>query len=196
MKFPLVPSLLLFFLLSFGISVVHAVRYADKTANAPRIDNLVNVLNVQQQQLEKLLGMLSRLDDWKKKLNSENQRLATEGELAKQDREKFESGQLTEDELNRKWHITGRSIKHDKALQLFTQEVADFNTYVKEYNILTKKMSHVLNDRSPPQIKSLVTKMRKLVQILREALSDGNVEKARYIAKQSAIAGEFGYSSD
>ncbi len=196
MKSLLARPLLLFSLLMFCMLSAQAVRYAVDNGSALRIGNLLKVLNVQQQQLVNLMDMLSRLNDWKKKLNSENQRLAKEGELAKQDRQQFDNGKLSEDELNKKWHITGRSIKHDRELQSFKQEVTEFNAYVKEYNQLTSKMSHVLNNRSPSQVKLLIREIGKLVRILREAMDDGNIEKARYIAKQSAIAVEFGYSAD
>lgn len=196
MKSMLVRPLLLYFLLMFSMLPVQAVRYAGDLTDAPGIDNLLKVLNIQQGQLENLMDMLSRLDEWKKKLSSDNQHLAAEGELAKQDRKKFESGKLTEDDLNKKWHMTGRSVKHGKALQSFQQEVVEFNAYVKEYNLLATKMSHVLNNRSPSQVKLLIGEMRKLVRILREAMNDGNIEKARYIARKSALAVEFGYSAD
>lgn len=169
-----------------------AVRYP--VDSAPRITNLVNVLTVQQQQLEKLMGMLARLDDWKKQLTDENKRLAEEGELAKTDRQMYEKGQISEDELNRKWHMTGRSIQHERDLESFQQEVTDFNAYVKQYNSLTKTMSPVLSRRSPTEVRELIGEIRQLLDILQQALQDGNLEKARFIAKQSAIATEFGYT--
>ncbi len=180
-------------LLGVSISPAHAVRYGE-AVDAPKIVNLLNVLRVQQQELERLMNMLSRLDSWKQRLNKENTRLYQEGELAKQDRKKFEQGDISEQALNKKWHTSGRSIRHDKDLQLFKDDVNEFNAYVKEYNQLTNKMSHVLDTRTPNEIKSLINDMRKLSTILDSAISDGNIEKARYIARKSAIAAEFGYS--
>jgi len=169
-----------------------AVRYP--VDSAPRISNLVNILTVQQQQLEKLLDMLVRLDQWKEQLSDENKRLSVEGDLAKSDRLQFEKGKISEDDLNRKWHISGRSLQHERDLKVFEQEVSDFNAYVKQYNVLTKSMSPVLSRRSPSEVRELVGDIRSLLGILQQALQDGNLEKARFIAKQSAIATEFGYT--
>ena len=176
------------------IMPAQAVRYLGDQSDAPKIENLLKILHVQQQELERLMTMLSRLDAWKKRLNNENARLYEEGELAKQDRKKFEEGKMTELALNKKWAISGRSIRHDKDMQLFEKDVSEFNAYVKEYNLLTKKMSHVLDSRSPTQVKLLIKDMHKLSGSLGRAMSDGNIEKARYIARKSAIAAELGYS--
>lgn len=174
--------------------VVQAVRSSDESGDAPRIENLLKVVRVQKQELEKLMSMLSRLNEWKTKLNEENNRLYEEGELARIDRKKLEEGQVNESELNKKWHASGRSMRHDQALQSFQEDVVSFNVFVKEYNIYTKKMSHVLEKRTPMQIKSLIKKMQKLLSNMREAMDDDNIEKAVFIARQSAIAKEFGYS--
>jgi hypothetical protein len=173
-----------------------AVRYPGNLDDAPKIENLLKVLRVQQQELERLMDMLSRLDTWKTRLNNENTRLYKEGELARQDRKKFKDGKMTELALNKKWHTSGRSIRHDKDLQLFKEDVSEFNAYVKEYNQLTKQMSHVLDSRSTIQVKLLIKDMRKLSSNLGRAMSDGNIEKARYIARKSAIAAEFGYREE
>lgn len=180
--------------LLFGMTTLHAVRYAGDTKDAPRIENLLKVLTVQKHELEKLMSMLTRLDEWKGKLNKENTRLYEEGELAKADRKKFEEGALSELELNKKWHLSGRSSQHDQALKSFQEEVVGFNAFVKEFNLFTQKMSHVLEKRTPVQIKALIANMQKLVSNMRAAMDKGNIEKALYIAKQSAIAKEFGYS--
>jgi hypothetical protein len=176
------------------MSAVHAVRYAGDPSDAPKVENLLKVLTTQKLELEKLMSMLSRLDEWKSNLNKENTRLYKEGELAKEDRKKFESGKVSELELNKKWHTSGRSLRHDQALKSFQEDVADFNVFVKEYNLFTKKMSYVLDKRTPIQIKTLIKNMQKLVRNMREAMDDGNIEKALFIAKQSSIAKEFGYS--
>jgi hypothetical protein len=181
-------------LMAAFIMPAQAVRYLGDHKDAPKIENLLNILRVQQEELERLMNMLSRLDTWKKRLSNENTRLYEEGELAKQDRKKFEEGKMTELALNKKWATSGRSIRHDKDMQLFEKDVSEFNAYVKEYNQLTKKMSHVLDSRNPTQVKLLIKEIRKLSASLGRAMSDGNIEKARYIARKSAIAAEFGYS--
>jgi len=182
----------LFFL--FNLTAVNAVRYFGDSSDAPRIENLLKVLVVQKQELQKLMSMLSRLDDWKDQLNKENTRLYEEGELAKLDRKKFEEGKVSEQELNEKWHASGRSLRHEQALKSFQEEVVGFNGFVKEYNLYTKKMSHVLEKRTPIQVKALIEGMQKLVRNMQKAMDDGNIEKALFIAKQSSIAKEFGYS--
>lgn len=184
---------LLFFAVLLGVSLsASAVRYP--VDSEPRINNLVNILTVQHQQLQKLLDMSARLDDWKMQLDDENKRLAKEGQLAKSDRLMFEEGKLSENDLNKKWHLSGRSAQHERELNMFEQEVSEFNAYVRQYNKLSNTMSTVLSSRSQSDVRELITEMRKLITILQQALQDGNLEKARFIAKQSVIASEFGYT--
>ncbi len=194
MKVYLSNYLLPLILLIASIAPAQAVQYTGAHADAPKIENLLNILRVQQQELERLMNMLSRLDAWKQRLQSENQRLYEEGELAKQDKIKLDEGSITQQDLDKKWSTSGRSIRHDKDLKLFDEDVNEFNAFVKEYNLLTKKMSHVLASRSPKQVQVLIKGMGKLSANLGKAISNGNIEKARFIARKSGIAAEFGYS--
>jgi len=191
MKPELFKILLLFFLLT--ISAAHAERYMGDSKDLSTINNLMNVLNVQQHELERLMNMLDRLEKWKKNLNQKNTKLAKEGELAKQDKKKVDNGEMSAEAINEKWHKSGRSLKHDHELKSFREEVVKFNVFVKNYNVLASKMSHILSKRSPGQVGSLINNMRKLIANLKAALNDGNIEKAKFIAKKSAIATEFGY---
>ncbi|HEC28795.1 MAG TPA: hypothetical protein ENI65_04310 [Gammaproteobacteria bacterium] len=185
------------FILAFAmpVSQVSAERFLGDPKDAFAIENLVKVLMVQYQQLEKLMAMLDKLDSWKKSLDRESTSLTREGELAKSDRTKLDNGQMTEDELNRKWHKSGRALKHESALKLFSEDIVKFNRFVETYNQLTKKMKHILEKRTPGKVTLLVGNMKKLVQKLQDSLKKGNIEKAKFIARQSAIAGEFGYKA-
>jgi len=175
---------------------VHAERYMGDSKDLPGINNLVNILSVQHQELKRLIETLERLEGWKSDLDKKNSSLAMEGELAKQDKQKADAGEMSAEALNKKWHASGRSLKHDRDIKVFREEVAKFNVFVKDYNALTKKMNHILSKRTPIQVSKLISNMHKLIKNLRSAIKDGNIEKAKYIARQSAIASEFGYSEN
>ena len=165
---------LLVFVFAIYISPVSAERYPDDTRAVLALENLVKVLTVQRQDLEKLMGMLARLDQWKKNLNQENNRLSQEGELEKADRKKTANGQISKDEFNRKWSQSGRSLKQKKAVKQFKEDVVRFNQFAKDYNELAKKMNHVLAKRSPGKVAALIGDMKKLVQNIRVNLKKGD----------------------
>lgn len=195
MKFEIYKKLFLLLLL-FNIGVVHAERYMGDNKDSPSINNLMTILKVQQQELQRLMSMLTRLEKWKQSLGKKNTELVKESELAKQDKKKEQRGEITAEALNEKWHKSGRSLKHDHDLKSFREDVASFNTFVKDYNVLANKMNHVLKKRSPGQVTGLIKKIRELLATLKTEIDDGNIEKAKFIARQSKIAAEFGYTAN
>lgn len=173
-----------------------AVRYLGDPKDAVPIENFIASLRTQYQALEKLMKMTEDLDSWHKKLEQENARLSTESELAKADKKRLVTGEMTQAELNSKWHESGRSLTHDRELKAFQEEVVKFNQKVKDYNQLAKKLSTILEKRSPADVMQLMGEMRKLEATLQTALDEGNIEKAKFIVKRSPIATEFGYESN
>lgn len=177
------------------VAAASAERYLGDPREAAPINKFLDSLRAQQAQLQELLGMLDHLDEWKAKLNKENERLAREGQAAKEDKRLLDSGKMTAEELNKKWHASGRSLKHDGDLKRFKADVARFNDYVNKFNQHVKSLKPLIGKRSPAEVRRLVFEMRKLDRIMRSALEAGNIEKAKYIAAHSSIASEFGYKA-
>jgi len=189
------PFIAVIFLLSLAMPA-QAVRYLGDPKDAVPIENFLASLRTQYKALEKLMNMTGELDTWHKKLEQENARLSAESERAKADKKRLAAGEISQEELNRKWLESGRSLTHDRELKAFQEEIAKFNQKVRAYNDLTKKLSTILEKRTPSDITRLMGEMRKLETTLRTALDEGNIEKAKFIVKRSPIASEFGYQSN
>jgi len=184
------------FLLLLNMGAAYAVSYQGDEKDLPRLENLINILNVQQQELKRLVEMLTRLETWKTTLTSDNKKIAEEGELLKIDKKKYEAKEMSDADFNEKWVATGRSVEHANKLVLFQSDVKKFNAFVQEYNALTVKMDRVLSKRSPQQVARLIKSIQRLMDNMQAALKAGNITKAKFIAKQSDVAAEFGYVSD
>jgi len=184
------------FLLLLNVNAVYAAAYQGDEKDLPRLNNLINILNVQQQELQRLVKMLERLETWKTTLTSDNKKLAEEGELLKLDKEKHKNKEMSDSEFNKKWVDTRRSVEHANQLVLFQADVKKFNAFVQEYNALTVKMDRVLSKRSPKQVTRLIKDIQRLMDNMKAALKESNITKAKFIAKQSEVAAEFGYVSD
>ena len=183
------------FLAFVSAGPLQAERYLGDPREAAPLRQFLVSLRSQESQLQKLLKMLDRLEQWKAELNKENERLAIEGKAAKEDKKLHDAGKMTTEELNQKWLSSGRSLKHDGDLKRFKAEVARFNEYVRDFNHLATSLKPVIDKRSPEQVRRLVFEIHKLDRLMQDALENGNIEKAKYIAKRSAIASEFGYKA-
>lgn len=176
-------------ILLLSMSIVNAGSYLSDKKDAFVLNNLINVLVVQQQELQRLMSMLEVLETMKASLSKRNVGLGEQGELLQLDEEKVENGEITNSEFKGK----GASTQYANRRAEFQTDVEKFNVAVKEYNVLTVKMDHVLNKRSPSQVRQLIKEMRQLVENLQDALQAKNIIKAKFIAKQSVVAVEFGY---
>ncbi|NOY66494.1 MAG: hypothetical protein GXP13_03680 [Gammaproteobacteria bacterium] len=181
----------LFILLAAG--TINADGFQGDKKDLPSLNNLINVLNVQRQELQRLVDMLTRLETWKASLTQDNIKLSGEREQLKSDKDKIEKGTMTNSDFNKKWNVSGRLSSHDKAVGSFQEDVKKFNIFAKDYNELTVKMKHVLDKRSPQQVMRLIKEMRHLVSNMQAALKAGDIVKAKFMAKQSYAAAEFGY---
>lgn len=138
--------------------------------DAEPVRKLIGTLQDYHGRFQQLLEMRERLAAWHAKLNRENARLA-----------KAAGDQGAWDQ------------KSQAAAAALKTEVARFNAYVQRFNKLARKLARHLDDRSPQQVRQLMDDMDHLVSLLREQLKARNYVKADFIARNSQIAGEFGY---
>jgi len=180
-------------LLSFMMSA-SAVRYLGDPKQAPAIKNLINILQVQSQEIEKVLRMLAALQNEKSGLDERKQKLGKAMQVLKADRVLVKAGKLSKSTYHEKWQEKGQEQQLQKDMDLFQNAVKKFNHSIKVFNLTAQKMKHVLKKRTPGQIAALVAEMKKLILKLQQALNEGNYEKALFIAHKSDVAKEFGYS--
>ena len=161
--------------------------------DATALNRLVGELDSKRAQLEDLLARVERIEAWRKRLDAEQARLQKESEAAKADRKRLDSGQMTEEEMQQKWAMSGRMLKHGNDLERFKEDVARYNEYLKDYNALARQLMPIIQKRTPEQVAKLIEDMSRLADALREALSRRDLARARELADESPIAAEFGY---
>lgn len=184
---------ILLFLLSGFLAPVSAVRYMGDPKDAPVIKNLITILQVQSQEIEKVLHMLGALQTEKQKLDKRKETLGKAMQTLKADKALLKEGKMSQQDYQHKWQKKGLEQQLNKDIQSFQQTVKKFNRSIRAFNIAATKMKHVLKKRTPGQMVSLVKAMKSLITELQKALDKGNYERALFIARKSEVAREFGY---
>lgn len=180
--------------LSGVMQSVQAERYRTTESEAAPLHQLLVSLQTHHEKFEKLMKMRDQVETTTEELNGLREQLGREAQAAKQDREKFENGQLSETQLNKKWHESGRSLKHDREVNTFKQKVAGFNAFLRQYNQLAHELEKFLASRSPGEVEQLMKEMERLSGGIQRALDAGDIKKAKLLASSSSIPTEFGYS--
>jgi len=188
-----IQHILLSFLLITFLLPVSAVRYMGDPKDAAAIKTLITILQVQGQEIEKVLHMLSGLQKEKARLDERKKILGKAMHTLKTDKALLDAGKLSKKSFADKWQTEGHDKRLKKDYTVFQGAVKKFNKSINAFNVTAKKMQHVLKKRTPGQIGALRNAMRNLVEQLQAALKEGNYERARFIARKSDVAKEFGY---
>lgn len=181
--------------LLLATSIAWAGTYKGKPNDAEGVPQLVERLDAEHGQLDRLLEMRARVERWQAKLDKEKKRLGAELNAARRDREKVQAGEMTENQLAEKWYNSGRSMRNHDEVKEFKAEAARLNAYIGKYNALAQDLSAYLEGRSPGEVGELMEEMYELSEILKEALNEGNYVRAQYIAQHSELASQFGYET-
>ena len=189
-----ITSLLLILFVLLTTSAM-AERYKGDPADRPPLDNLIAILKVQAGELEKLVKYLSDLDQGKQALAEQDSRIGTDERSLQADRKKMADASMTQKEFDAIWISSGELQRHEQLKKQFKMNIDIFNTKVVEFNDHVAKMKHALGGRSPKQVQAMISEMHELVRRLQKSLDEGNIEMAKFIAKQSKIAGQFGYKA-
>lgn len=177
------------------VGAVEAGRYRGTAEDAAPIKRLLVQLSTYQDKFERLLEMRVRIEQREQALNEKKARLAREAQEARDDRARVEAAEMTEQQLDAKWHSSGRSVRNQREVQAFKEEAAQFNAYIDRYNQLAKELAPYLEERSVSQLRVLVEDIERLRANLLDAIDSGDFYKAKYIARHSAVAAEFGYAT-
>jgi len=180
--------------LTLLIQPAQAERYRieDKTAELVKLQE---TLSVQGVKLGDLLDRIDKVEAWRIRLNQKQSALKQESEQMQADRKRVELKELSSDELQKKWNLSGRWLRYERELDEFKQDIVRYNQYLKAYNELAQEMMPLISRRSPEDVKALLSTIQQLLVDLGEALSRKDIKAAEHLVSQSGLGKEFGYTN-
>jgi len=171
---------------------VQAERYRleDKPAD---LEKFQKTLSVQGVKLSDLLERVDKVEAWRSRLDQAQVAVNLENEQMQADRKRVELNEISSDDFQKKWNLSGRWLRYERELDEFKQDVVRFNQYLKVYNELAQEMMPLIQKRSPEEVKALLASMQQLLAALDDALSRKDTNAAEQLVLKSGLGKEFGY---
>ncbi len=179
-------------ILTFSFQAVQAERYRlqDKSTQLMKFQQRLAVQGIK---LSDLLGRVDQIEDWRYRLDQKQADLKQENEMMQKDKKRVEQNEMSSDELQHKWNMSGRSLRYDREVDEFKQDVVRYNQYLQAYNSLAKEMMPVIQKRTPEEVKILLASIGRLHKALEDALSRNDIKTAERLVEESGLSKEFGY---
>jgi len=183
----------LLLVLTILMQPVQAERYRleDKAANLAKFQK---TLSVQGVKLSDLLDRVDKVEAWRSRLDQAQAAVKLENELMQADRNRVDLKEISSDDFQKKWNLSGRRLRNERELGEFKQDVVRFNQYLKAYNELAQEMMPLIQQRSQEEVKILLDTMSQLATGLDDALSQKDIKTAEQLVSKSGLGKEFGYT--
>ena len=183
----------LLLILAICFQSVQAERYRleDKTAELVKFQE---TLSVQGVKLSDLLDRVDNIEAWRNRLEQKQSALKQENEQMMADRKRVDLKEISSDDLQQKWNLSGRRLRYEREADEFKQDVVRYNQYLQAYNALAQEMMPLIQKRSPEDVKALLSTMQHLLASLGDALSRKDIKTAEQLVSQSGLEKEFAYA--
>ena len=183
----------LLLILAICFQSVQAERYRleDKTAELVKFQE---TLSVQGVKLSDLLDRVDNIEAWRNRLEQKQSALKQENEQMMADRKRVDLKEISSDDLQQKWNLSGRSLRYEREADEFKQDVVRYNQYLQAYNALAQEMMPLIQKRSPEDVKALLSTIQRLSASLGDALSRKDIKAAEQLVSQSGLEKEFTYA--
>lgn len=166
-------------------------RVVDKTAE---LEKFKDALSIQGIKLGDLLERVETIEAWHIRLDQQQTALKQENEVMLSDRKRLDLKEISSDDLQKKWTLSGRWLRYEREADEFKQDVVRYNLYLKSYNDLAQEMMPLIQERDPEDVKELLAAIQHLLARLGEALSRKDIQSAERLVSQSGLGKEFGYT--
>ena len=183
----------LLLILTMCIQPVQAERYRldDKAGELAKFQE---TLSVQGVKLRDLLERVDNIEAWRSRLDQKQSALKQENEQMLTDRKRVDLKEISSDDLQKEWNLSGRWLRYERELDEFKQDVVRYNQYLQAYNALAQEMMPLIQKRTPEDVKALLSTIQRLLASLGDALSRKDIKAAEQLVSQSGLEKEFAYA--
>lgn len=179
-------------IISFQPIQAERYRLEDKAAE---LTKFTQTLTLQSVKLGDLLERVDKVEAWRIRLDQKQVELQQENEQMLSDKKRVGLSEISSDEFQQKWNLSGRVLRYERELDEFKQDVVRYNRYLHAYNELAKEMMPVIQKRTPEDVKALLSTIHRLQNELADALSRNDIKAAEQLVLQSGLGTEFGYTN-